>query len=131
MAVIQPTFPEFPEDDPGDAPNRVPIDARASAAGRDEGMATVEDGASLGFMEAARLALTYLAWTRPTFFVDDVWQQMGEGWPDTRDYRAMGPVMSRGKRDGLIDPTDEFVPSAQVRSHSTPRRVWKSRVFRP
>jgi hypothetical protein len=34
-------------------------------------------------------------------------------------------VMRRAKTEGLIEPTERFIPSKRVELHQSPRRVWR------
>lgn len=99
-----------------------------AAAARDAGIDKVEAGASEAFMAAAFAAISDLAGQDREFIIDDVWT-MRRDWPETRDKRAMGGAMRQARAAGLIEPTDVFRSSAQVRCHANPRRVWRSLVW--
>lgn len=60
------------------------------------------------------------------FIGDDVWET---GLSMPREARALGPVMMRAARLGYCVRTDRVRPS--VRSHGSPKPVWKSRLFKP
>lgn len=60
------------------------------------------------------------------FIVDDCWRFVEE----PREPRAMGAVIAKARKQGLIAPTSEYRPSARVTAHSNPRRVWKSLICR-
>jgi len=106
------------------------LDLLAAEEARDEAMGEVEEAAEPSFNEVAFEALERVAQLRDCFIVDAVWEELRKGGliPYTHDKRAMGPIMSRGQREGLIEPTGDYEPSAQVKSHAGPRRVWRSLV---
>jgi hypothetical protein len=51
--------------------------------------------------------------------------------PVTHDKRALGPVMIRAAKAGLIFATDRIVASNRSKLHNSPRRVWRSRIYQP
>jgi len=103
------------------------FDARRSEKARDEGIARVEEAARTMWREAALEAVYQAALNERRFIVDEVWSYMPEG-VDTRDLRAMGPVMRRAVKAGWITATSEYRNSTRVSAHSNPRRVWQSRL---
>jgi hypothetical protein len=104
------------------------FDGAASAAARDRSMKQVEEHADPNFKDAAYEAVCITARLQPEgFIVDEVWRNLPAGVVQPREPRAMGPVMSRAKRDGVIVPTNEFRASARVTAHRNPRRVWKAK----
>lgn len=59
------------------------------------------------------------------FNTDDVWAALdGDGIERPTDSRALGQVMQRLKREGLIKPTGETVPTKQKSRHRAPIAVW-------
>lgn len=76
-------------------------------------------------LEAVRRA----AEANETLIVDAVWPYLNEGACATHDYRAMGPVMIRARREGYIAPTGDFRKS-HLRNHGTPRPVWRSLIYK-
>lgn len=58
-------------------------------------------------------------------FCDDLWDA---GLPRPREARAIGPLMMRARKAGLIAPTGQSRPS--VRSHLSSKPVWRSLVYR-
>ncbi len=105
------------------------LDLVAGQEARDAALALADAHAAEAFRVAAYAAVGHLARTRSRFIVDDVWRAMGTAAPSTHDKRAMGAVMQRARKDGLIEPTAEFLPSAQRQCHANPRRVWRSVGF--
>jgi hypothetical protein len=117
-------FEEAPEDPP--RPPR--LDPALGRAARDEAMAAAEAHADPDFNEAAYRAVYQTARERPQFLIDAVWTTLG-GRSQTREKRAMGAVMARARRDGLIRPTGHFHASAQPQCHSRPCRIWESLIY--
>lgn len=99
--------------------------ARALAA-RDAGMTAVADAADPDWMSAAWDALVLWLRTHDEFFVDDFWA--GSGLQEPRESRALGPIVQRAARQGLMEKTGEFRKS--VRSNMTEKPCWKS-LIRP
>lgn len=106
------------------------LDLPAAQQAREVAIAAVDDHADVGFRDQAFLALDRLARRQARLIVDDVWTEL-RAEPmieSTSDKRAMGAVMQRGFREGLIRPTQDFQASAQRQCHANPRRVWASLV---
>lgn len=81
--------------------------------------------------ELADAAIGFLASVNVDFVVDDVWKLLDDrGVPRPREGRAMGPRMMAAHRRGCIEPTDRFVATEQVKSHGSPIRIWRSRIYR-
>lgn len=57
---------------------------------------------------------------------EDVWAKMtDQGFSKPAEPRAMGPVMLRGVREGLIRPTGRFVTSTMRTRHAGPIREYE------
>lgn len=57
---------------------------------------------------------------------EDVWALLeGVGYSKPAEPRAMGPVMQRGVREGLIRPTDTFRKGTMRSRHAAPIRVYE------
>jgi hypothetical protein len=93
----------------------------------DDAIERSEAHADPDWKEAAFDAVRRCAQALPVLIVDDVWKHM-TGNVDTHDNRALGPVMLRAKREGLIESTGTFRHS-YLRNHGTPRPLWKSLIF--
>lgn len=91
---------------------------------RDAGMAQVEANADPDWMDQAWHALVEWLQTHDEFFVDDFW--MGSGLAEPREARALGPIVMRASRAGLMEKTGKFRPS--VRSNMTEKPVWRSLI---
>ena len=92
---------------------------------RDEAVDRAARNAAPAFNDLAFAAVCRVAKRRHRFIVDMVWAELGEAAP-THEKRAMGAVMVKASRAGIIEPTDEFRASEQRNCHSNPRRVWRS-----
>lgn len=87
---------------------------------------TVEEHANGAWLDFAWHVVQEVARANETFIVDAVWEA-GLGKPP--EARAIGVVILRAVREGLIEPTDEYRPSAQPGCHKVPRRVWRSLTY--
>lgn len=105
------------------------IDLREARRRTDAAVRVVRENASSAFLVAAGRAIASVARVQPFLICDDVWQALDGLGPVTVDNRALGAAMRQAVRDGVIEPTDTYRPSAQVKCHSNPRRVWKSRLY--
>jgi len=79
------------------------------------------------FAEAADRAVELAARHCSAFIVDQVWQYVDGEY--SVDKRAMGPAMLRAVKAKLIVGSEDYRPSAQLRGHATPRRIWISRIY--
>lgn len=91
---------------------------------------TVEDNAHEQWLDVAYAVLYELALTRDYFTSEDVTDFMRARYPDvtTHEPRAMGAVMRRGKRDGIVASTDRSVWSRSPNSNAYLSRVWRSEL---
>lgn len=88
-----------------------------------------EDHANEAWKAAAYAAVEACAQRRETLIVDDVWPYLEALSETTHDFRALGPVMRKAAKEGVIAKTDQFRLS-HAHNHGTPRPVWKSLVWR-
>jgi hypothetical protein len=91
---------------------------------RDRVVAAVGD-ANDRWAALAETALALVIQRLETFIVDDVWDMMPSDAPTPTDNRAMGAVLTRAIKAGLIRKTPNFRPSARQGCHANPRRVWQ------
>lgn len=89
---------------------------------RDAALDRVEGNAKAEWNEQADAVVAALARSGRRFSPDDVW---AAGLPRPREPRALGPVMMRAVKSGLIEPTGEWINSKQASQHATPVRVWR------
>lgn len=96
---------------------------RVAAIGRDEGIARAMDAAGDRWAdEAYDFVTTYLE-AHAELFVDDLWDA---GLPVPANRKALGGVIQRAKRSGLMTESGQFRPS--VSSHLLPKPVWTSLI---
>jgi uracil-DNA glycosylase len=98
---------------------------RASQA-RDVAVAQVEAGADPDWLAEAYDELVRYLRHNPEFFVDDFWQRTQIQRP--RESRALGPVVMKAAREGLMEKSGEFRKS--VASNMTEKPVWRSLIYR-
>lgn len=103
------------------------LDLFAARAARDEALARVDAHVEPAWRDAALAALERVAHREREFLVEEVWKELGDVAPP-HEGRAMGAVIQRGRREGLIAPTDTFRASSNPLHHAVPRRVWRSLV---
>lgn len=94
---------------------------------RDEAVARVERHADADWMDAALQAVVDLANDRGSFTTDDVWLLLdARGVPGPHEVRAMGAVMRRAARRGLVLKSDRVRNSVRAECHARPVAVWQS-----
>lgn len=100
--------------------------AEADAARRrDAALAQVAAGADAAWTAQAWDTLVSYLQAHPTFFVDDLWEA---GLVEPREARALGPVVLRAAREGLMRKSGVYRKS--VRSNLTEKPVWTSLVYK-
>lgn len=106
---------------------RVPASMPAALAARDAALRRVDEHADPEWKDRALAAVRRTCEALPDFVVDDVWST--GGLESTREDRALGAVMRRAAKLGWMERTDRVRPS--VRSHGSPKPVWKSNLYDP
>jgi hypothetical protein len=96
---------------------------------KEQGMAAAEAGADQEWVEAAENAVKSIAARLPTFTADDVMELL-ESY-QTKDGRALGPVMTRMAKAAICKKTRETVPCRRKSRHGTDIRVWQSLIYSP
>lgn len=101
---------------------------QAEEAALDSALATVEDAACDVWKESAWMVLVNLAMRGNEFTTDAVWLMLSE-WriPPPREPRAMGAMVRRAVRVGLIEGTGRMVKSERVGCHRRPVVVYRPR----
>lgn len=102
------------------------LDAAQACQRRDAAIARVEAGADAEWKVAAAWAVYSVALSKRYFTGDDIW---ASGLPKPREARALGPVMLRAKRAGVIRPTGRVVASDVPGNHRNPHYEWESLIF--
>jgi uracil-DNA glycosylase family 4 len=108
-----------------DAWRQLQADELEAARRRDQALGQVADAADPDWMAAAWDALVAYLRTHPTFFVDTFWAETGLERP--RESRALGPVVLRAAREGLMHKSGEFRSSTA--SNMTEKPVWASLLY--
>jgi uracil-DNA glycosylase len=93
---------------------------------RDTAIAAVEANADDNWLADAYDALVAYLKRHPEFFVDDWWSETQ--MPEPRESRALGPVVMRAARAGLMVKSGSFRKS--IRSNMTEKPVWHSQIYR-
>ena len=109
---------------PDPVPDASIFDEAASEAAKEEGMARVDRHAPPLWKETAYRVALYLARSRETFTVDDLWSYV-EKPPEPR---ALGPLVTRMKKEGVWIETGMRVKSRIPAHHSYPIEVYRSGI---
>ncbi|HGJ4321654.1 TPA: hypothetical protein ACLFMB_001697 [Salmonella enterica subsp. diarizonae serovar 61:l,v:1,5,7] len=67
-----------------------------------------------------------VAKTHQEFTPDEVW---AAGLEKPEEARALGGVMARARKEGLIEKTGRVRPTTQPESHATDVTIWQSNIF--
>jgi len=99
-------------------------------AARDEAIDQVEIHADQEWSELAYRAVRWVASRMDYFTTDDVWEALVRYHSEagTHERRAMGAIMVRAARDGLIMATEGFRPTSRAVAHRGPKRIWRSLI---
>ena len=108
---------------------QIDLDFEGSRQAADLAIDRVGQAADPDWLDLAAAAIKHLAETRPAFTSDQVWQQVAGASPP-REPRALGVVMRRAAKAGLIEATGRWIASGRVAAHSNPKRIWRSLVYR-
>lgn len=103
----------------------VAADMAAAKVRRDVGVAQVEANADDDWLTDAFDALVAYLQHNEEFFVDDWWKRTQLRRP--RESRALGPVVMKAARDGLMEKSGGFRKSTA--SNLTEKPVWRSLIF--
>lgn len=104
-------------------PSGAALDAEVATA-QVNAVEPVEPEGEKPWAEHAAAAVKTMA-LNPTFTSDDVWELLDD-WCLVRpaDSRALGQVMQKLKREGVIRPTGTTVPTRQKSRNRAPIAVW-------
>jgi hypothetical protein len=99
------------------------FDAAEGARRRDDGMARADAHADPDWKaEADQIVRDFLV----PFLGDDVWATLDRRGVDyPHEPRALGPIILRVYRAGLIEPTGRFFNTARPSAHRSPQREWR------
>jgi len=99
---------------------------------RDEAIARVDRNADDEWKRRALSVIEWLAHQTDEFTTDEVWDGLAglAGFPGgaTHEPRALGAMMKRAAKHGLIEATDRYRNSVRPECHARPVRIWASRV---
>jgi hypothetical protein len=79
------------------------------------------DNADQVWLDAAEAAVLHVARMRPTWTTDDVWPLLD----GCREPRALGAVLRRLSKQGVIVKTGEWRESVRESRHNAPVTVWR------
>lgn len=101
----------------------------------EDGIQRADEHANDEWKEAAMDAVRRAAMHNPEITTDEVWSVLGKDTELTHNLSAMGPVMRRAAKEGIIEGTDSFRASRCTGSQGgrgtagKPIRLWRSLVF--
>lgn len=97
---------------------------------RDAAIAQVDANADPSWKDWALDAVQRCCEEGRPFTTDEVWLELSgtESQVSTHERRAMGAVMQRAAKLGLIEPLDEWRQSTRPECHANPKRVWRPRA---
>ena len=98
------------------------FDWTAAKAARDEALERVEGGAPEEWLRDAHLKVHEVAYRLDDFTTDDLFEW---GLWQPPEPRALGPVMLKAVRDGLIEKTGDYRQSRMPRCHGRPKAVYR------
>ena len=96
-------------------------DRRAAAIeARDQALDNVERGAPPVWLDQAEVIVRSLARSHEPFSTDDVWDYLAV----PPEPRAMGAVINRLSRQGVIRKTGRYIQSSRRENHARPVCQW-------
>lgn len=78
------------------------------------------------WIELAYATVRHVAEQHSEFTPDEIW---ATGLQKPSEPRALGGVMSRARRHGLIEKTGRVQPTKQPESHGTDVTIWRSLIY--
>lgn len=91
---------------------------------RDEAIKKADDNASMTWKHDATAALHRVCRRQHKLTTDDVWAELASA-ETPREPRAMGAIMQKAYKGGIIQPTDNWRLSNRPACHRRPLRVWE------
>lgn len=98
------------------------LDLDAAFAAADMAIEGVEANAHPTWLDLARGIVRAMP-PGHEFTTDELWEKLGD--VRTHEPRAMGAVMRGLQRDGVIENTKSYTPSARAECHARPIPVWR------
>lgn len=105
----------------------------AAKEAKQEAIQRVEQNANPQFLAMCRVALEAVAREQEYFTTDPVWEryEQGSSHPFPHERRAIGPVMLRATKDGVITKAgDQHWNSTSARCHNRPKQVYQSLIYK-
>jgi len=104
------------------------LDAVATKQAAEEGIALVEANTNEAWREVAFRAGVITAKYCDTFTADQIWETLDsmEDVPPVHNKSAMGPILRRLLREGVIEDTGMFERSIRPATHGKPLPVWRA-----
>lgn len=93
----------------------------AGRAARDDALERVEKGAPMQWKDLAEKVVRLFASKGEPFTSDDLWQY---GLPKPREPRALGAIMAKLARRGIIRKTGRYLPCRSATRHVAPVAEW-------
>ena len=99
---------------------------------RDSALALVERNASVQWKRDALEGVGEVALRERMVTSDLVWTWLEMNCPSshTHEHRALGAILQRAYKLGIIEPTDTWALSTKPQQHARPLRVWRSLLFK-
>lgn len=100
-----------------------------------KGQEQAESNANEEWLEVAYAALSAVAREKPELTTDDIWAKLeewgeaGKTIPQTPTNSAIGPVVVRAKKQGLLAFAGRMEPSKRTERHMNHLRVWRSLTY--
>ena len=91
------------------------------------GIARAESGADVNWLNAAHECLVAMAQTRESFSAWEITKTLRDLKIETPNERAMGTVLLKAAKCGLIEKTSLHKPNPLA--HNCPSPVWRSKVY--
>jgi hypothetical protein len=109
------------------------FDLNASLQAKREAMDRVEANANEEWKRVMYELGVEVAKRMPLLITDDIYILYHTSWQTakTHEERAMGPIMQRLAKNGIIRKSKIFlpIPSRRPRLHGVPKQIWESLVF--
>lgn len=103
------------------------LDTSPARVARDHAIDTVEANAHDEWLATADRIVRHLAAVGLPFTTDDVWSRLDARGVTTHEPRALGAVIRKAARRGLIATTGDYRKSVRPECHARPVAVWKGR----
>jgi hypothetical protein len=101
------------------------FDAKGGIADRDEAIERVNANADPEWKRHANIIVRELAQTRQPFTTDAVWRELiVRGIEGPHEPRAMGAIMIKLQKIGVIKALEDHRPSAWRLCHRRPKQLW-------